>query len=74
MKDYTNLRIREFRESIVRYMNSVDLPVEVKSMVLREISNATEKTANEQIKREIVERDKAEKEAGDGLPESVQPD
>jgi len=74
MKDYANLRIREFRESIVRYINSVDLPVEVKSIVLREISNATEKTANEQIKREIVERDKAEKEAGDGLPESVQSD
>lgn len=74
MEIHANLRIREFRESIVRYMNSVDLPIEVKSMVLREISNTAERAANEQIKREIIERDKAEKEAGDGSPESVQSD
>lgn len=60
-----NLKIREFKQSIVNFINASDLPIEVKSMVLADLSSQATIMANEQIKKEIAERDKKESESED---------
>lgn len=66
-----NLKIREFKQSIINFVNASDLPVEVKFLVLADISNQTGIMANEQIKKEIAERNKKESEVNkDELHES----
>ena len=57
-----NLKIREFKQSIINFVNTSDLPIEVKSMVLAELSGQAKIMANEQIKKEIAERDRKESE------------
>lgn len=57
-----NLKIREFKQNIVNFINASDLPIEVKSMVLADLSSQAAIMANEQIKKEIAERDKKESE------------
>ena len=60
-----NLKIREFKQSIVNFINASDLPIEIKSMVLADLSSQAAIMANEQIKKEIAERDKKESEPED---------
>lgn len=55
-----NLKIREFQMTIENYINSADIPPEVKRMVLKEIYQSAELEANEAIATEIKERDKKE--------------
>lgn len=56
-----NLKIREFKLTLENYINSNDLPPEVKRMVLKEIYQSVEAAANESIAAEIAERDSAER-------------
>ena len=58
MGDY---EIREFKNNIINYMNSVPIPLEVKRLVLSDILNETTKAADENIKAYL----KAEKEKPD---------
>ena len=66
----TNLKILEFKKSIQNYVQETDLPAEVKRRVLADILRDQEAVANEALRQEIIERDKAEQEAN-GNAESV---
>lgn len=50
-----NSKIREFRNSIVQYVNSVDLPIEVKNIVLFGICKEIEIVANDIVQKEMQE-------------------
>lgn len=66
-----NLKIREFKQSIANFVNTSELPIEVKTLVLTDLARQAEAMANEQIKKEIAERNKKENEVKkDGLHES----
>lgn len=60
-----NLKIREFKLTLENYINSNELPPEVKRMVLQEIYQSTESAANEAIAAEIKRRDSAEGESNE---------
>lgn len=57
-----NLKIREFKVTLENYINNMDLPPEIKRMVLKEIYESVERVANEAIAAEIKERDEREEE------------
>lgn len=57
-----NLKIREFKVSIENYVNSTDLPLEVKRIVLKGIYDDLEKKATEAIAKELKEQEVMEKE------------
>lgn len=44
-----NLKIREFRNSIINIVNTGDVPVETKRVILSEILLLVEKQADEQV-------------------------
>lgn len=52
-----NLEIREFKVSIKNYINSTDLPVEVKRIVLSEICRDLEEKAALTIAEELKKRE-----------------
>lgn len=58
-----NLKIREFKIVIENYINSNDLPPEVKRMVLREIYQSAEVAANAAISEELEAREKTKRES-----------
>lgn len=58
-----NLKIRELKATIENYLRGIDLPPEVKRMVLKEIYQSAEAAANEAIAAEIEERDNVERSA-----------
>jgi hypothetical protein len=47
-----NLKTRMLREDLIKCMNGYDLPIEVKRLVLLEISQMTKELADNQIKTE----------------------
>jgi len=53
----TNLEIRDFRNGLAKYINSVDLPVEIKSMVLSEMARQAEQIANAEIQKELQQKE-----------------
>lgn len=53
-----NLKIREFKLSLVAYINETDIPEEIKRMVLKEIYEDIEKAADEMVVQEFNEREK----------------
>lgn len=59
--DFTNLSILEFKQSIINYVNQVELPMEVRRMVLKEIYDDICKTSNELIKQEFYWKTEAQK-------------
>lgn len=56
-----NLKIREFKITLSNYINEIDLPEEVKRMVLKEIYAEIEKKANDAILLELNKRESQEK-------------
>ncbi len=52
-----NLRIREFKLTVENYIENIDLPEEVKRMVLKEIYENIINAANEAISAELNERE-----------------
>lgn len=56
-----NLKIREFRQTLASYINSVDIPVEVKSIVLEDISRQVTYLSTETIKQELAAQEKENK-------------
>lgn len=59
-----NLKIREFKVSIENYVNGMDLPPEVKRMVLKEIYDTVSAEADGAVREEIEARDSAERGRG----------
>lgn len=55
-----NLKIREFKLTLEKYISGSDLPPEVKRMVLKEIYESAEREAMEAIAAEIKEREEQE--------------
>jgi len=53
----TNLEIRVFSESIRNYVNTSELPSEVKKMVLSDVLRETIQKAESELAAEIRERD-----------------
>lgn len=58
-----NLKTREFSLSLKKYIESVDIPMEVKRIALKEIYEDIAKRSDEAISNELNEREK-EKEGG----------
>lgn len=53
----TSLKVREFKQSIINFVNGNELPDEVKRMVLSEILKEQEEKTVLTLRREIEERD-----------------
>lgn len=56
-----NLKIREFKQTLTSYINSVDLPIEVKSIVLEDLSRQVTFLSTETIKQELAAQEKENK-------------
>lgn len=56
-----DLAIREFRESIVRFINDTELSIEVKRLVVKEIYQEIKDASDKKVKELILERSSAEK-------------
>lgn len=70
-----NLEIREFSQAIINFVNSSQLPMEVKRLALADILHQLDSAASEIIRSEIEERDMNNKEEQDnGTEQTVQPD
>ena len=72
-----NLKIREFSQAIINFVNDSPLPIEVKRLTLVEILHQIDSAANSILQREISERDsmQQEKEEQDnGTEEAVRQD
>lgn len=71
----SNLEIREFSQAIINFVNSSQLPMEVKRLALADILHQLDSAASEIIRSEIEERDMNNKEEQDnGTEQTVQPD
>lgn len=70
-----NLKIRMLREKLINDLNDVDLPIEVKRLVLKEIMALVNDAADGQIEkeREMLMKSQSEEEAKQDA-ESVQQD
>lgn len=53
----TSLKIVEFRETLKNYIESVELPKEVKSMVLKELSQQAQKDAMDEVLIQLKEKE-----------------
>ena len=70
-----NLEIREFSQAIINFVNSSQLPMEVKRLALADILHQLDSAASEIIRSEIEERDMNNKEEQDnGTEQTLQPD
>ena len=74
-----NLRIRMLREKLINDINEVDLPIEVRRLVLKEILSVVNDTADSEIAKEqelLIQSQKSEcvKEEAKQDAESVQQD
>jgi hypothetical protein len=64
-----DLKIREFKNNIINYMNHTDLPLEVKRLVLSEILHETTQIVNNDITA-LINNLKKEKEETKTDPEN----
>ena len=64
-----DLKIREFKNNIINYMNHTDLPLEVKRLVLSEILHETTQIVNNDITA-LINNLKKEKEEAKTDPEN----
>lgn len=55
-----NLKIAEFKQTLLTYTESVNLPEEVKRMVIREVYESAEKQALQALAAEIKQREEEE--------------
>ena len=60
-----NLKVREFSQAIINFINQSPLPIEVKRLCMSDIATQLQHTADEQIKAELLERSK---QTGDDNP------
>ena len=68
-----DLKIREMVATINKYIDGLDLPMEVKRMAVKEIYDEAAKKADEAVMAEIAERDAMEsKKASESAAESAQ--
>lgn len=58
----TSLEIFEFKKTLQNYIQTIEIPEEIKRYVLRELLEEQEKLAFEELQREIQERDAKESE------------
>lgn len=71
----SNLEIREFSQAIINFVNSSQLPVEVKRLAMADILHQIDSAASTILQNEIAERDRLAKEEQDnGTEQTVQPD
>ena len=68
-----DLLIREFKNSIISFVNQSDLPMEIKRLCLSEILQDVSDASDAVIKDQLVSRSNLESEANKNA-ESVQPD
>lgn len=68
-----DLLIREFKNSIISFVNQSDLPMEIKRLCLSEILKDVSDASDAVIKDQLVSRSNLESEANKNA-ESVQPD
>lgn len=54
----SNLQIREFSQNIINYINSVDLPIEVKRFVIKDIYTQVEIESGRIVNEEIKEKER----------------
>ena len=74
-----NLKIRMLREKLISDLNEVDLPIECKRLVLKEIMSVVNDTADSEIAKEqelLIQSQKSECVKEEAIPnaESVQQD
>ena len=61
-RESMNLKIREFKLTLENYIAGIDLPPEVKRIVMKEIYDEAAVKANDAISAEFKERNETEKE------------
>lgn len=64
-----NAEIRQFRDTLVTLINSSPIPIEVKRMVIAEISNAVSVEAERAIMQEKEQKEKENKENEQNITE-----
>lgn len=57
-----NLKIREFKMSLEKYIESTDIPWEVKKLILKELYEKAVEESDKSVLGEIKERDSIEQE------------
>lgn len=57
--DMNSLEIREFEQEIVNLFNGCGLPMEIKRLIVNDISGQINRAADNQINVELEERNKA---------------
>ena len=68
-----DLKVRKFGQFLINYINSVEeLPVEVKRLVVQDISNQLQEASNAVVREQQNNLNK-QKESGE-IAESIQPD
>lgn len=68
----SSLSIREAKENIVKYINDLSFPMEVKRLMLKEVLNQVEEVTNQEIVLQIKERDSKLKEENNAESEVIQ--
>ena len=58
-----SLQIREFSQSIINFINTSQLPIEVKRLALKDIMTQIETETNKVLTEEIRYREEAQREA-----------
>lgn len=71
MSRFDNLKIREFTQALLNFIDGSDLPEEVKRMALQEVLTRQEQKARDALLAEIAARDAEEQEVKQDA-ESVQ--
>lgn len=66
-----DLKIREFRENLIKYINSAELPIEIKRLVVKEIYGEIDDCANDIINSQIEARKEQEEKKEGEDAESV---
>ncbi|MCH5271887.1 MAG: hypothetical protein J1E83_14290 [Lachnospiraceae bacterium] len=56
----TSLQIAEFKKTLRHYIDTTELPQEVKRYVLKDLLEEQEKLVFEELKKEVMEREQEE--------------
>ena len=60
MSRFDNLKIREFTQALLNFIDGSDLPEEVKRLALQEVQYKQEQKARDALMAEIADRDAVE--------------
>ena len=66
-----SLEIREFEQSIINLFNGCGLPMEIKRLIVNDISGQINRAADNQINVELAERNRESEVTADGNDEAV---